>query len=213
MNDHGQMRVGRMPFELAWAAVCSPLVAILVALLLEALRESPSYAGVTASGTGFLIPLMFAGMAVLASLIYFDCRAVEVFCSRAGMIRVTQGISAAITMIYLSVAVTADGDQRRASDAAAMVLFLGVPVLIACTGLLWHVATLIQNSLRRGLILVGFVTMTALLELLSAHSTGQNAEERLFMLHSLLVALAFGIHLGIWSTRVLGRACERPVHE
>jgi len=200
-----RLGVGRMSFELAWAAICSPMVAILVALLLEALRETALRVDITTARTGFLILLILGGMAVLASLIYFDCRAKEAFHSRADKVRVTQGVSTAITMIVLAVAVTAQADHHHTSEAAALVLFLCLPVLFICTGLLWHAATLIRSSFHRGLMLVGFVLATALVELLSARSTGRNSEERLFMLNSLLVALAFAIHLGAWSARALGR--------
>lgn len=201
----GRLRLGRMSFEIAWAAIWPPLMAILVALIADVLWENAAHDNSESTTARQLMPLMLGGMAILSALIYFDCRAKEAFRSRADKIRTTQGISTAITMIFLAVAVVAQGDHRQASDTAALVLFLCLPVLFVCAGFLWHAATLIRGSFHRGLILVAFVITTALVELLSLREVHGNAEERLFMLNSLLVALAFAIHLGVWSTRALER--------
>lgn len=205
----GTRRDGRLPFELAWAAISSPMVAILVVGLLEVLRANATHAGVTPDETGCLFPMMLGGMAVLTAYIYFDCRAKVVIRSCADKVRGTLGVSTALTMIVLAVVATAQGDYSQTSEAAAFVLFLGLPVLFVCGGLLWHAATLIQSSFRRGLMLAGFVLATAFVEWLSTQNVGRNTEERLFMLNSLLVALAFGIHLSVWSARAFCPS-ERP---
>ena len=54
-------------------------------------------------------------------------------------------------------------------------------------------------------MLLGFVIVTALVEALCVREIHRDADERLFMLNSLLIALAFAIHLSVWSARALGR--------
>ena len=180
------------------------MAATLVALLTDALWGSGARENSTATAVNTLIPLMVGGMAVFAAVIYLDCRAVKAFRSRAERLRATLGFSTAITLIFLAVIVTAQAEHSRVDEGAALVLFLCLPVLFTCGALLWHAATLMQRSFYRGLMLVGFVIATALVELLGTRDTGRHAEEQLFMWNSLLVALAFGIHLSVWSARLLG---------
>jgi len=194
-----------MFFELTWAGMCPPLLAILTVFLANAWLESMATANSRATAATLLVPLMLAGMTILSAVIYFDCRAIEAFRSRAAKVRTTQGISAAITLVFLSVAMTAQAGQGQVSGGAALVMFLCLPVLFLCAGLLWHAATIIKSSFRRGLMLTGFVALTALVEWQSTSEVVRNAEERLFMLNSLLVAVAFAIQLSVWSTRALGR--------
>lgn len=198
-------RVGRMPFELVWAAICPPLVALLTVILGSEWWERVVPENSDVNPTHLLMPLMLGGMAVLSAVIYFDRRAVDAFHAHADRIRTTQGISAAITLIYLAVAVTALAGERRDSDAAVMVLFLCLPVLLVSAVFLWHTASMIQGFLRRALLLSGFVIITALVEWLSARGGSRDPEERMLTLHSLLIALAFAIHLSTWSTRALSR--------
>ena len=200
---YSRLRVDRVSFELAWAAICPPLVATLVALAADALWGNDFRENSTTSTVSTLIPLMVGGMAVLSAVIFLDRRAVESFRSRADGLRITLGFSTAITLIFLSVIVTAQ--TERGDEGAALVLFLCLPVLFTCGALLWHAATMLRSSFYRGLMLTGFVIITALVELLSAQKINRGVEERLFMLNSLLVALAFAIQLSVWSTRALRR--------
>jgi cytochrome bd-type quinol oxidase subunit 2 len=194
-----------MFFELTWAGMCPPLLAVFAVVLANAWLENTATENSQVTTATLLVPLMFAGMTILTSAIYFDCRAIEAFRSRAARVRTTQGISAAITLIFLSVAKTAQAEQGQVPDTAALVLFLCLPVLFLCAGLLWHAATIIKSSFRRGLMLTGFVALTAFVEWQSTSVDVRNAEERLFMMNSLLVAAAFAIQLSVWSTRALGR--------
>jgi len=194
-----------MSFELAWAAICPPLIALLTVILGSAWWGKVGPENSDVNPTRLLMPLMIGGMAVLSAVIYMDRRAVDAFHAQADRIRTTQGISAAVTMIFLVAAVTALAGERRDSDAAIMVLFLCLPVLLVSAGFLWHTASMIQGSLRRGLLLSGFVIITALVEWLSARGGSRDPEERMLTLHSLLIALAFAIHLSTWSTRALSR--------
>jgi hypothetical protein len=194
-----------MPIELAWAALFPPLVAVLTVLLTVSLLGDGETRNTHAD---FLIPLMLGSMAVLCATIFFDCRATKAFRSRAAEVRTTQGISTGITLVFLAAVTTSQADHYRASDEAALILFLCLPVLFVCAGLLWHAATMIQSPFRRGLMLAGFVALTALVELQGFREVSRYADERLFMLNSLLVAAAFAVQLGIWSTRELGRRAK-----
>lgn len=210
MQNGCPQRAGRLSSEVAWAALWPPLVATLAFWLAgilwpDAEQSSPGEGSV-------LPPLLLGGMAVLSALIYMDCRAKALFRSDAERVCVTQGIMTAIVMILLVVVAMAQAGNEPSGDVAPLVLFLGLPVLAVCGGCLWHAATLIQSSFWRGWLLVGFVIATAIVQLLSVRPVGRDPEERWFMLNSLLVALAFGVDLAIWSARQLNRTSERPSH-
>jgi hypothetical protein len=195
----------RSLFELAWAAICPPSLAILTWILTGLWQDAGADED---SGKGIsllLFPLVLGGMTILAAVIYLDCRAVEKFRSAAGDIRVALGVSTAVTLIFLSVWTTAEAGRSHLQYAEELALFLCLPVLLVCTPLLWYSARAIELSYRRLVMMALFVCATALVELKCQSGNLGNAEEQLFMWHSLLVALALAILLGIWGAKEFRR--------
>ncbi|MFO1514830.1 MAG: hypothetical protein U1F83_18295 [Verrucomicrobiota bacterium] len=202
---HVWPQTGRRMFALAWAAICPPSLAILTVTITNFCLENTSRERSNATATNLLFPLMVGGMAILLAAIYFNCRTAETPAATNSRIQALIGISSAITLTVLAVAVTGQAERRQVSQASELVIFLCLPVLLVCAGLLWHATSIIRSPFRRALMLTGFLAATALVELWGDNQTQRNAEERLFMLNSMLVALAFAIQLVVWSAKEFGR--------
>ncbi len=206
-------RIGRNFIELGWAVICPPLLAILTVTITNFYLEISPRENSDPTATHLLFPLMVGGMAVLLATVYFNCRAAGAPSAERPRIQGMLGISTAITLTVLAVAVTGQAERRQVSQASELVIFLCLPVLFVCAGLLWHAAAIIKGPFHRALMLIGFLTVTALVELWCDTKANRYPDERLFMLNSLLIALAFAIQLSAWSAKEFGRRQERTAHE
>jgi heme/copper-type cytochrome/quinol oxidase subunit 4 len=193
-----ERRLNKAVSELVCALICPPVLTVLLGLIFEIWWESEAGGLSAASISQVLIPLMMGGTILLSAVIALECWAGEKLGTTASDFRTALGFSASVALTFLAVWVTAQAERNRVSAAAELVTFMCLPVLLVCALLLWFSAKAIQSTPRRLLMLTVFTSMTALLELQCHNKDYGNAEEQLFSLHSLLIALALGIRLCTW---------------
>jgi len=182
--------------------ICALIFPLPLALLLGWLAETfVANEIVTKPGTSLsevLIPLILGGMVLVSAVIALDCWADEKLGAFISDFRTALAISTSVALTFLAVWVTAQAERNQVSDAAEFVLFLCLPVLLVCSPLLWFSARAIRGTPRRLLLLTVFLAACALVELHCLNRDYRNSEEQLFMLHSLLIAVALTLRLGTW---------------
>jgi hypothetical protein len=183
---------------LVFAAICPPALAVLPGLLFANWIDIEAGDGSRASISQLLMPLMLGGTIILSAGITLECWVDANLGSMASEFRTVLGISTLVTLTLLAMSVTAQAERHRVSYAAEFVVFLCLPFLLVCAPLLWSSAKNIKNTRLRSLMLTLFTGATALIEWQCRIEDFRNAEEKLFTLHSLLIALALAIWLGAW---------------
>jgi len=141
---------------------------------------------------------MLGGTILISAMIALDCWAGENLGGAPDDFRSALVISTIVALTFLAVWVTAQAERNRVSYAGELVVFMCLPVLLVCAPLLWFSAQAIQRTPRRWLMLTVFVSATALVELHCLNTDHRNWEEQVFMVHSLLIALALALRLGTW---------------
>ena len=195
--------------EMLLGAVCPPLLTITAAIFavwLEDLANGRS----SRDDSQILTPLMIPGAVSLAVAIFLDLRAIErLFVSVAADVRATLAASSFASLAFLAVWVTATARQKDVGYAGETVLFLCLPTLLICAVLWWFTARAVKRVALRALLLTGFVLATVWVEWQCQAENRGATEERVFMMNSLLVALAVAVRLCIWGATEFAR----PVRE
>lgn len=189
-------RERRQFFEMVLAAVCPPLLTIATASLTFWLDDLTGEMG-RRDHSQVLMPLMITGAVVLAAAILLDLLAIERLpASTAADVRGVLSTSSIGSLAFLAVWVTAAARQQ--DYAGEMVMFLCLPTLTICGVLLWFTARAVKRVSLRALLLALFVLATVWVEGQCQTATRGEAEDRIFMFNSLLVAFAVALRLGVW---------------
>ena len=184
--------------EISLAGFLVPLVTILALMLVLRMADTES---ASEGPFGFLMPLMFPGALALSTAILLDSRFASHFSENvASDIRTILWTVTLLTVGVLFVWVTDRADSSHSGDAAGFVIFLCLPTLLICSLLLWFAAKTVQRSTLRILMLGGFIVATLFTEWRCQLKLG-GSEERLFMLHSLLVAFVLAVALCVWGNK------------
>jgi hypothetical protein len=197
--------------EMLLAALCGPLLA-LVALIV--ILGNVDEWDIHQRQYGFLMPLMIPGAVAVSAAIFLDCRAVQRLSNVAAAdVRTVLSAITIGSLGLLSVWVTSQAGSVNRDEAGGIVIFLCLPTLLICASLLWYAARAIRQALPRALLLLAFIVATIGTEWRCEFGLRGSAEENLFMLHSMLVALAFALSLCAWGDRTFSRREQRTSHE
>jgi len=183
---------------LVCALICPPALTLLLGVLMGDWLETEPGNSSRANISQVLMPLMLGGTILLAAFISLDCWASEKLDSAAGEFRTALSLSTIVALTFLTVWATAQAERNHVSYAGELVVFMCLPLLLVCAPLLWFSAKAVQSALQRTLMLAVFTGATALVELQCYNQDYGNAEEQVFMVHSLLIALALALRLGTW---------------
>src|SRR6266542_145254 len=185
----------RRRFEMLLATALPPLLTVVTAALTVWLGDLTN-GRVSRDHSQMLTPLMTAGAVVLAAAILLDLRALERLPARAAAdIRGLLSTSSLGSLAFLAVWVTDQARHDQFRDAGATVLLLCLSTLSICGILLWSTAREIKRLPLRALMLALFVLATVWAEEQCRAGNRGDVEDRMFMLNSLLVALAVALRL------------------
>ena len=181
------------------ALVCPPLLClatvILIFVVLENLESQLSFRDFPQE----LLILSVPGAVLISTVILLDLRAGGRFSALAAAdVRAMLCMSALVSLLFLSVWVTAQTARDSPSDVGAIIMFICLPTLMLCAPLLWYSTRAIRRTSLRVGLLAGFVIATAWAEWQCPTADGGGIEEHALMFHSMLVALAVAISLCVW---------------
>lgn len=145
------------------------------------------------------MPLLVGGATLLCATIWLDLRLREQLATTDAMdLRTALSFSCLISLLFLSVWLTGEAGRHGVSDAAEIVLFLCLPMLLVSSCLLWFAAKVLKSRILRASLLIAFVLATDWAEQRFEATSGGDVIGRVFMLNSSLVALAITLRLCVW---------------
>ena len=106
-----------------------------------------------------------------------------------------------IGLSVLCVWAACDNQERHASDEGATIMFICLPTLLICGGLLWSALRNIPRISVQILTLMAFTLAMTRVELWIRSGSIGRWEDALIVSHSMLVALAAANWLCVWSWR------------